>query len=54
MKKRLLFLTFLVSSFSIHIANAASNVTVVNASTFGLNTTNTDLVNGVAVASMAT
>jgi parallel beta-helix repeat protein len=54
MKKRLLFLTFLVSSFSIHIAYAASAVTVVNASTFGLNATNTDLVNGVAVASMAT
>ncbi|MEI7503011.1 MAG: right-handed parallel beta-helix repeat-containing protein [Paludibacter sp.] len=53
MKKRLLFLTFLFSSFSILIGNAAT-VTVVNASTFGLNASNTDLVNGVAVASMAT
>jgi len=53
MKKKLLFLTFLFSSFSVHFANAASVVTVVNASTFGLNTVNTDLANGVAVASMA-
>ena len=54
MEKRLLFLIFLVYSFSIHIAKAAAVVTVVNASTFGLNPANTNTVNGTAVAAMAT
>lgn len=49
-RKTLLVYTLLL--LNICIVHALS--TIVNASTFGLNTANTDLVNGVAVVSMAT
>jgi parallel beta-helix repeat protein len=51
MIRKTLFVTTLLF-LNICIVHAVS--TIVNASTFGLNTANTDLVNGVAVASMAT